>query len=47
MKPNEQTPIKDAIHLTCAAFLSILLVIVTIPCLPFVWLWNVIVNNEE
>jgi len=47
MKPNEQTPIKDAIHLTCAAFLSTLLVIATIPCLPFVWLWNVIVNNEE
>lgn len=39
--------IKDAIHLTCAAFLSAILVIVTLPCLPFVWLWSVLWNNEE
>lgn len=39
--------IKDAVVLTIAAFISIAAVVITLPCLPFVWLWSVIVNNEE
>lgn len=39
--------IRDAVLFTVAAFIAAIAVVLTLPALPFVWLCDVLIKDEE